>query len=160
MHQQRIYCGSNNDLENTKSENMVAFTTIYLECISVCREGGHVSECVVPGGWSVQQVTPQLFMLCCGPHTYLTHTSHTHTWHQGLSMITAASTHRDNWNQLSSFTCHLFCRPHYGFILSLWPVNLWNVPVFYSFHSQSLSHQRAEDWGHQQASNAGKESGT
>lgn len=61
------------------------FTMIYQDCIYVCREGGHVSECVITGGWAVQQVTPLLFMLCYG--SSLTSPTPTHNSHTYLALV-------------------------------------------------------------------------
>lgn len=80
MHHQHIHCESINELENTNIDKVAAFLMIYEECVHVCREGGHVSERVVPGGRSVQQVNVSAVhvMLRLKPsllhlQTYITH---------------------------------------------------------------------------------------
>lgn len=87
LHFNKLYIHTHSCINNTSTVKVIMslkilnLTPIYQGCIYVCREGGHVSERVVPGGWSVQQVTPQLFMLCYGwslPFPTLTHTSHTY----------------------------------------------------------------------------------
>lgn len=57
---------------------------IYQGCLYVRRQGGHVSERVVAGGWAVQQVTPWLFVLCCGRSQTLTH----HTYLTRIPYVT------------------------------------------------------------------------
>lgn len=70
------------------------------------------------------------------------HIPHTHTWHQWLSVIIHAATHRGKLNQTtSSFTCVIyFVRLRSRFILSSWPMSHVDHEHFL-FFSCSSSHR-------------------